>query len=656
MMGNADTVTERIKSIPANVSAACFYTLSLAGAESDELLFQLSGALVDAGVAVHWISFDAINSVCPPGMPVGVRWVRFGEPGLTRLEPRSAPAQAEKLAGVLAYLDPPQLICWGDAAFPSAFLASRVMGTALILFPGRGNGASTRRRGLLNLCLSALAYLCSSRICLPEAMSSGHLPLPCRGKRIVAPRALPVVENHRHRRFGRLAKNLISLLFLALTPSRYRRFKESRRSTAAAAARIFDAAWYASQYGLALPPEQCLPHYLALGQYLRFAPHLLFWSGWYLDQHPMLGTNGQNPWLHYHTAGYKLGCDPNPFFHSRWYQTITGIGKDVDPLLHYLACASQSATNPLFDADWYRAAYPAACGGHVTLLEDYLASDEDSPPHPLFLRHPSLNHDAGGNRLGYKTIFQENLNYRRLSSKVRTCRAVEERRCHVSGGKRFAVCTAITGGYDHPLAVRYRDPDTTYFLLSDRPLEVPPGWDAIIVSPEMAGTPLKRSRYLKMHLFDIIPNAGDFEAIAYIDGNIGLKGALRPFFQAFLDSGRHLGLIPHPMRYCAYQEAAFVLLWNRDDPGNVLNAVAFLEKTKFPDNAGLFEMNFFLARPTPEARTFFADWWNLFESYGNRDQLLAPYVLWNRGLEPFLLLHPPHSVRDHPSFFYQPHA
>ena len=110
------------------------------------------------------------------------------------------------------------------------------------------------------------------------------------------------------------------------------------------------------------------------------------------------------------------------------------------------------------------------------------------------------------------------------------------------------------------------------------------------------------------------------------------------------------------MRYCAYQEAAVILLWKRDSPDNVRRAIDFLESEQLPDGAGLFEMNFILARPTAEARAFFEDWWGLFENYGNRDQLLVPYILWKRGLEYFPIFPPPLSVRDHPSFIYQNHA
>lgn len=651
MSRNRNAVNSRFSSIPMDVREVFFYTLSMAGGgDEEQSLVMLSSELADAGMLVHWITFDAANAACPYGVPSGVEWIRLAESCLTRLEPRSAPSQADRLVDLLECINPPQLLCWGDASFPSAFLASSISRTSLTLFRTADNAEFSSWHGLLNPLLGRLAFLISSRICLPEAGSLRHLPFFLRKKAAVAPHAFPAVASHPdlRYRFSGLAKTLVSLLFLATSPSRYRRFKENKQTTATAIAQVFDAAWYARNHAPALPPEQCLQHYLSLGQYLGYNPHPLFWSQWYLDQHPIVAASLQNPWLHYHVSGFRLGCNPNPFFHSRWYQAAAGIGEDANPLLHYLAAASAVDPNPLFDAAWYRATYPEACGRFTTLLEDYLATGADFPCHPLFMKHPSLSHDASGNCLNYKTIFEANLDYRHLDSSTK----------HSQGpaGKRFAVCTVITGGYDHPLAVQYRDPHTTYFLLTDRSMETPPGWDEVIVLPSVDGDPLKQSRYLKMHLLDAIPNSANYEAIAYVDGNIELSGTLEDFFQAFLNSGCNLGLAPHPMRYCAYQEAAVILLWNRDRPDNVRDAIAFLERENFPDNAGLFEMNFFIARPTPEARAFFVDWWNLFERYGNRDQLLAPYVLWKRGLEPFPLFQPPLSVRDHPSFTYQSHA
>lgn len=611
----------------AGTRGVFFYTLGMAGDGEDEnALRQYSAELAKGGVAVYWITFDPVN-VPRQGIPEGVEWVRLSEPALTSPKGRSVFSQASKLAELLEYIRPAQLLCWTDAAFPSAFLAARMTRTPMV--PARHTQGEARRRGLPMLCLKGMAFLFSR----------------------------PRIS----------AKTVFSAFFMAATPARFIRFREEKRKTREAVARIFNAAWYARKYAPALRGEDCLRHYLALGQYLAHDPHPLFWSRWYLDQYLSVAENVQNPWAHYHHFGSALGCNPNPFFHSRWYRSFMGTEKNSNPLLHYIGRPWSMCPdpNPLFDSAWYCSHYPNGDDG-MNPLEDFLTANGDRAPHPLFLAHPSMLRDASGNGLDYAEIFGTYLNYRKLAESRRVGGSVQESTEVPHGvvdldtrpgkGKRYALCSVITGGYDAPRGIMHRDLDVDYFLITDRPTALPQGWDRVVVADVHATDPLRASRYLKMHLLGILPNASDYEAIAYVDGNIRVAGSMAEFFGKFRRSGISLGLVPHPERYCVYQEAAAVILGCRDDRQNVMRATAFLEREGFPENNGLFEMNFFMFRPTPEAAAFFSAWWDAFDRYGNRDQLLAPYVLWKYSMEHFPLLPPGQSVRAHPAFSYEQHS
>ena len=114
--------------------------------------------------------------------------------------------------------------------------------------------------------------------------------------------------------------------------------------------------------------------------------------------------------------------------------------------------------------------------------------------------------------------------------------------------------------------------------------------------------------------------------------------------------------MPHPLRYCVYQEAAAILHNNRDSRGNVARALDFLKNRGYPADLGLFELNFFMVRPGAESSSFLQDWWHLYSTGGLRDQIWPPYILWNRKLEHFPLLAPGMTVGSHPSFRYHPHG
>jgi hypothetical protein len=152
-----------------------------------------------------------------------------------------------------------------------------------------------------------------------------------------------------------------------------------------------------------------------------------------------------------------------------------------------------------------------------------------------------------------------------------------------------------------------------------------------------------------------LPKIEQYTAVVYIDGNIELIGDLAPLVQGYLHSGASLGVVPHPYRQCVYEEAAAVILQQRDSREHVIRAVEFLESQGHPLHAGLFEMNFFCFRPGSVMYSFFHLWWDLYQLYGDRDQLLAPLVASKQAVTLYSLLPNGESVRTHPAFRYHPH-
>ncbi|WP_265944532.1 hypothetical protein [Dechloromonas sp. A34] len=141
----------------------------------------------------------------------------------------------------------------------------------------------------------------------------------------------------------------------------------------------------------------------------------------------------------------------------------------------------------------------------------------------------------------------------------------------------------------------------------------------------------------------------------YIDANITMRGDIAPAISAFVASTADLGVVPHPFRQSVYEEAATIMLHMRESREQVYKVLEMLEREGCPPEAGLFEMNFFSLRPGPPADQFLKDWWTLFQQYGNRDQLLAPFVTWKHRMKLHALMPAGQSVRNHPAFQYRPH-
>ena len=95
--------------------------------------------------------------------------------------------------------------------------------------------------------------------------------------------------------------------------------------------------------------------------------------------------------------------------------------------------------------------------------------------------------------------------------------------------------TVITGGYEATHSVLHGDPATRYFLLTDRRVEAAPeGWDAVIVCSLPEDEPIAASRRAKMHLLQLIPDAGHYDAIVFLDGNLQLVGPLEQLINDFI--------------------------------------------------------------------------------------------------------------------------
>lgn len=572
--------------------AICMLSLAQGRSEYPDLL-ELTEKISATGIEVYWISFDALTAMHDIEIPAGVRWLRLCESTLLSGSIRQAVALATKLAPVLAYLSPTMVIPWQRAVRYAVWLARLASGTPV---------------------------------------SSGK---------------------DWSKRFTSPARAVLQAVLLVISPKRYHRLRLQAQLATQAAHALLDGDWYAAQYQVTGSLNACLEHYLFVGQYLGCNPNPLFWATWYTEKY--LANADITPCTHFFGIGAHGNYDPNPFFRTSWYRDMAGLKFDRDefPVMHYLRSPSGAAIdpNPLFDTHWYMEYYSDARDSTRTPLEDFVLTGNARAPSPFFLQYPSVLADSRGHRLSYAALFSQMFDMRKPTKAVYEIGLRPDRPM-----RRFALCSVVTGDYDQPHPILYADAEVDYFLLTDSATsESQTGWKHIVGKPYAEKDPLKLSRFLKMHLMELVPNAAQYDAIAYIDGNLEIIGTLAKLFHDFADSSALIGLIRHPTRICAFQEAAAVLLLEKDTRANVMHTLEFLTQEGLPSNAGLYEMNFFMLRPTPEVARFFAEWWRLFQEFGNRDQLLAPYVLWKHSISIHYLVPEGVSVRTIGSLSYHPH-
>lgn len=157
------------------------------------------------------------------------------------------------------------------------------------------------------------------------------------------------------------------------------------------ASEVFDAGWYASRYGDAIPAGMdALLHYMRTGYALGYRPNALFDVEWYLKSCPDVALLGVNPLTHYVRFGAREGRRPTPLFDSAWYLAIYADVRNsgANPLAHFLRFGNVERRDPcaLFSSLFYLTEYQDVATTGINPLVHYIESGayEGRDPNPYF--------------------------------------------------------------------------------------------------------------------------------------------------------------------------------------------------------------------------------------------------------------------------------
>ncbi|MBO4862859.1 MAG: DUF616 domain-containing protein [Eubacterium sp.] len=202
--------------------------------------------------------------------------------------------------------------------------------------------------------------------------------------------------------------------------------------------------------------------------------------------------------------------------------------------------------------------------------------------------------------------------------------------------ERIAVYTVIFGKYDVLYEPKCCPDNCDFFVISDT-VEPPSGsaWKKLILPEEMLKkldgmNAIRKNRYVKMlpHLF-----FSDYNFSVYLDGNIALVTDPTEFINRMPDVGASFH--KHVSRDCVYDEARAILDQNKAPKIYIYDLIAFLKKENMPSHYGLLECPVIVRNHNQsECIEIMEAWWELFEKYPYRDQMLLPYVLFKRGIRP----------------------
>ncbi len=192
----------------------------------------------------------------------------------------------------------------------------------------------------------------------------------------------------------------------------------------------------------------------------------------------------------------------------------------------------------------------------------------------------------------------------------------------------IVVCTSLVGNYDRLLPPAFLNDGWRYVCYTDDDLPSYGIWEFRPI-PYRHDDPTRRSRWVKLHLPELFPDA---DWVFWIDSNIVIAEDLSPLLTA-RERKFPLYSMPHPARTCIYEEAAACIVAKKDNQEIIKKQITEYAMQGMPKNFGLFETGIFLLNPKhKDAKKLFSEWWYELNNYSKRDQISLPYVLYKNNI------------------------
>ena len=220
--------------------------------------------------------------------------------------------------------------------------------------------------------------------------------------------------------------------------------------------------------------------------------------------------------------------------------------------------------------------------------------------------------------------------------------------------KKYAIYTAMVGGYDEIMQPMVIDDRFDYILFSNDIKEDRVGvWQ---VRPIAYTNPdnTRICRYVKTHPEELLPG---YDASVWMDSNIRIvtSSVYKRIIELY-ESDSLIASMNHPERDCIYDEAFKVMYIRYEQERIVVDWCHKLMKEKYPRHNGLYETNvMFRKHNTSLIAETNVMWWDCIEKYSKRDQLSFNYVLWKLEVKCEYFLGKHKCVHNSTDFSYIEH-
>lgn len=211
---------------------------------------------------------------------------------------------------------------------------------------------------------------------------------------------------------------------------------------------------------------------------------------------------------------------------------------------------------------------------------------------------------------------------------------------------KIAIYSAVSGGYDSLKLPAKLSPRFDYIFYTDQPAHGS-GIYQIKPLPFFHADNTRQTRYVKTHPHQLL---ADYDIAIWIDANIMIMDDISPLIDQFIESGRPIAAIPHPLRKSVYEEVKACITHSKEDQELLATQEQHYHDLGY-DCDDLIESNIMMFKLGDERMSqFFTTWWAEIDQFTRRDQLSLNYAINKTGIKWHQLMERPQNARNHPLF------
>lgn len=252
----------------------------------------------------------------------------------------------------------------------------------------------------------------------------------------------------------------------------------------------------------------------------------------------------------------------------------------------------------------------------------------------------------------YTSIAKRLIDIKAYKKHIKEYQAAQSKRRSKSNKPRIAIYTAIVGDYDYVKLPEQLDKDIDYILFTDQPT-MDTGVFETRPLPYFDADKTRSARYVKTHPHVLL---ADYDIVFWLDASIMIVEDISAIIQSFIDSGKPVGAIHHPVRKSIFDEARACIQLGKETREDIDTQMQHYRMMQFDCN-DLIESGFMgFDLRIPNVSVFLNTWWSEIDRFTKRDQLSVNYALDRANIEWHALLPKDLCVRNHPAFVLTNHG